>query len=255
MTHNDFQELFEMEEKLWWFRGMTYITDALLRPILNNITNPEILDVGCGTGGMMLWLQGFSTKISGLDISEVALDFCVKNGLDRLHFGSATHLPIPSESMDIITCLDVLVQLPGEKDDLLAMQEIHRVLKPGGYTFIRAAAFEWMRGSHDEAMNSRRRYTRNELLKKVENSGFIVQYSGYANMFLFPLAVLHRLILQPMGIIPKGSDVKPLPGIFSIMNKPFSSLLKIEAKLIKAGISLPFGLSVVLLLRKPERSF
>ena len=251
MKHCDYQDLFELEQKLWWFQGMTFISEALLRPLFNNLSDPDILDVGCGTGGMMLWLQKFSTKISGLDISEVALDFCMRNGLDRLHLGSITNLPIPSESIDVITCLDVLVQLPGREDDLLAIQEIHRALKPGGYAFIRAAAFEWMRGSHDKAMNSRRRYTRYELLKKVEHSGFIVQYSGYANMFLFPIAVLHRLILQPMGIIPKGSDVKPLPGIFSILNKPFSSLLKIEAKLIKAGISLPFGLSVVLLVRKP----
>jgi ubiquinone/menaquinone biosynthesis C-methylase UbiE len=251
MNYNDFQDLFEMEQKLWWFRGMNYVTDAQLGPILNKMTNPEILDIGCGTGGMMLWLQRFSTKVSGLDISEVALDFCMKNGLDRLHLGSATSLPIPAESMDIVTCLDVLVQLPGEMDDLLAMQEIQRVLKPGGYAFIRAAAFEWMRGSHDVALNSRRRYSRSELVKKVSQSGFLVQYTGYANMFLFPLALIHRLILQPIGIISKGSDVKPLPGIFSKLNKPFSSILKLEATLMTAGISLPFGLSVVLLLKKP----
>ena len=50
----------------------------------------------------------------------------------------------------------MLVQLPGEGSDELAMREMFRVLRPGGVAFARAAAYEWMRSGHDEALGTQR---------------------------------------------------------------------------------------------------
>lgn len=252
MHQKDFQDLFEVEQQLWWFQGMQSISESLLLQALVQSNNPRILDVGCGTGGVMAWLSSFSTYVSGLDISEDALAFCRKNRHESLFLGSATDLPFHSSSFDVVTCLDVLVQLPSEGDDRLALREIHRVLKPGGQALVRVAAYQWMRSSHDAALRSQRRYDRSQLLKLAHNAGFNVLRSSYANLFLFPVAAIHRLILQPLGLTAKGSDVRPLPAGIAFLNRPFRMLLSLEAKLLRWGFTLPFGLSVVLLIQKSK---
>lgn len=233
---------------------MQAIAEAVIGPRLRALPSPRVVDVGCGTGGVMSWLHAFSPHVSGLDIAEDALHFCRKNGLKNLHLGSATDLPFATESADAITCLDVLVQLPGPADDLQALREIYRVLAPGGYALVRVAAYRWMHSAHDEALRTSRRYSRSELVARARTAGFEVERATYANMFLFPLAALHRLLLKPLKVTTGGSDVRPLPRPLRFLNRPFKAMLTLEAGLIQSGCSLPFGLSVVVLLRKPVLS-
>ena len=48
---------------------------------------------------------------------------------------------------------------------------MHRVLKPGGFLFIRVPAFMWLWSSHDEELQVRYRYQREELSKKLADAG------------------------------------------------------------------------------------
>src|SRR5207244_9935462 len=97
-------------------------------------------------------------------------------------------LPI---SFDLVFSFDVLQQLP-EKLNEPALREMHRVLKPGGVLFIRVAAFEWMRSSHDEDMNSFHRFSRAELVDKLVRCGFKVEWQSYANNLLLQVTELRR---------------------------------------------------------------
>jgi len=254
MTEQDFIDLYALEQEFWWFKGMKKITETLLHPYLTLQNDNDILDDGCGTGGMLSWLEQFSGKgkITGIDISPVALDFCRKSGNLNVIEASATELPFNDSSFNVVTSFDVLVQLPGEYDDKKAIDEIFRVLKPGGITFIRVAAHKWMRSGHDQALESHKRYTRNSIKNLVAEGGFEIRRSTYANMFLFPLAIFRRLILKPLHLVHAGSDVRPLPNNLKWVNRFFTLLLYLESYLIGKGVNLFTGLSVIVIAYKPK---
>ncbi len=254
MQTEDFVDLYETEEKLWWFAGMREISASLLKEFCEKeFTN--VLDIGCGTGLNLKWLERYAktNAINGLDFEKDALDFCRQRGTNSLTQASATDLPFADESFDLVTSFDVLVQLHGENSDEKAISEMFRILKPNGIAFVRAAAYKWMRSSHDEALNSQRRYTVGELSQKLENSGFKVLRKTYANTLPFPIAVVRRLILKRIGLAEKGSDVKPLPPSLDWLNQILTRTLLLEARFLKRRkASFPFGLSAICVVRKSE---
>jgi ubiquinone/menaquinone biosynthesis C-methylase UbiE len=252
MRAKDFEDLYSTEEKMWWFTGMREISAALLDDLLPQNTR-NILDIGCGTGLNLDWLRryGAENSINGLDVEETALRFCRARGARRLVQASATALPFPDQCFDLVTSFDVLVMLPGEKADERAISEMHRVLKPGGIAFVRAAAYQWLSSGHDAAINAHRRYDLPELSQKLENRGFTILRKTYANTLLFPAAVFGRMVLKKIGLADAGSDVKPLPPSLARLNRFLSWLMIREARYLRAkNRNLPFGLSAVCVVRK-----
>jgi ubiquinone/menaquinone biosynthesis C-methylase UbiE len=253
MQTEDFVYLYEVEDKLWWFAGMREIAAALLDEFCLEKDFESVLDAGCGTGLNLKWLERYAKAeaIAGLDVEKTALDFCRERGRNFLTQASATELPFSDESFDLVTSFDVLVQIPGERADEKAIAEMYRVLKPKGMAFIRAAAYEWMRSGHDKALNTQRRYTIDGLSKKLENAGFTVLRKTYANTLPFPLAVVRRLVLKPIGLSDKGSDVKPFPPSLEWLNRALTRTLLSEARFLKRpNAFMPFGLSAICVVRK-----
>jgi SAM-dependent methyltransferase len=253
MKENDFRDLKTLEGDFWWFKGMREITAALLDPFLPPGNDRTIFDDGCGTGIMLSWLGRYAGngKVIGIDVSEVALQFCRASVENPIMQASATDLPFSDSSVDVITSFDVLVQLPGSTDDSIAIKEMFRVLKPGGIAFVRVAAYNWMRSGHDKAIDSYKRYTMKSLNKKMEDAGFTVQRTTYVNTILFPLAIIRRLVLKHVGLADQGSDVKPFPSRLRWMNSLFTSILVSEAGILKwSKKNFPAGLSVICIAKK-----
>ena len=258
MEAKDFSDLWELEENLWWFRGMRSITRAMLDPELSDVVPRRILDVGCGTGANLKFLELYSNgrEVTGVDIARDALQFCRLSGAGRLAQASATELPFPSGYFDLVTSFDVLVQIPGEDSDANALHEMHRVLKPGGTAFVRAAAYEWMRAGHDATMKTQRRYTLKELETKCRGAGLEIIRATYANAALLPAAVLKRLVLERFGVASTGSDVRRFPKAIAWLDPIFRAALVSESSILRrSGFSLPFGLSAICVARKPFSAF
>lgn len=232
---------------------MREITAAMLDPVCPLKEARVILDAGCGTGGMLSWLSRYAGtgKTVGIDLVSDAIQFCRERGHRYLLQASVIDLPFEDSVFDLVTSFDVLVQLPGAESDVQAMQEMHRVLRPGGIAFVRAAAYNWMRSGHDEALNTQRRYNLNELVGKMERAGFIILRASYVNSLLLPVAILRRLVLKRLHLSDRGSDVKPLPPSLSWLNHALTGILRSEARLLKhTGLNLPFGLSAICIAQK-----
>jgi SAM-dependent methyltransferase len=252
MHAKDFEDLYNTEEKLWWFAGMREISAALLDEFCRRDFE-QMLDAGCGTGLNLEWLEryGKTAAISGLDVETHALHFCRARGSNPLVQASATDLPFPDDFFDLVTSFDVLVQLPGEKADEQAIAEMFRILKPGGVAFVRAAAYQWMFSGHDRAVNTQRRYSLSELSQKLEAAGFTVLRKTYANTLMFPAAVVRRLVLKKIGLADPDSDVKPFPPSLEWLNRILTRAMLLEAHFLKGkNRSLPFGLSAICVVRK-----
>lgn len=95
-------------------------------------------DVGCGNGNLIDCLLALypDSSITGIDMSEESLvtarsRFSQVGNID-FQVGSITQLPFPDDSLDLITCTEVLEHTFPETF-LRSFDEVRRVLKPGGY--------------------------------------------------------------------------------------------------------------------------
>jgi ubiquinone/menaquinone biosynthesis C-methylase UbiE len=253
MQPSDYAYLYDLEDEFWWFAGMREITAALLDPVCPMTKDRSILDAGCGTGGMTSWLKRYAGngRVAGVDLSPTAVDFCRLGGHRTVTQASMTDLPFSDSSFDLVTSFDALGHLPTETSADHAIAEMQRVLKPEGIAFVRVAAYEWMRSSHDSAILTHHRYSLDELVAKMKRAGFDVLRSTHANALLMPLAVFRRLVLKRIGIA-SGSDVKPLPSALRWLNPVLTAVLRTEARwLTQPQARLGFGLSAICVAQKP----
>ncbi len=92
----------------------------------------KVLDVGCAYGWALASLRGKAAELWGIDADEAALRQARANYPDlRFARGSATSLPFRDEAFDVVVLSEVIEHLrDGERQ--AAVDEVHRVLKPGG---------------------------------------------------------------------------------------------------------------------------
>ncbi len=96
----------------------------------------HVLDVGCGTGFLtaeMAFLVGETGLVHGVDYSNDMLQAAHKNcdSIKQiiLNQADAESLPLVDNSFDAVTCTQVLLYVANAD---LAIEELYRVLKPGG---------------------------------------------------------------------------------------------------------------------------
>src|SRR5262249_8254242 len=229
MRDGEYQAMYDLEQTLWWYQGMREITRVIIGDKLVRNSGFRFLDAGCGTGYSVSWLQGELNVEGGfgVDISTIAASFWNKVGLRAAAVSSICNLPFLSDVFDLVTCFDVIYQLD-VKAAARAVNEMGRVLKPGGFLYIREPAYDWLRGSHDEAVGTHHRYTLGELKRVVKSNGLAPRRATYANTLLFLPAVAHRLLSSAFG--SGASDVRPVSGW---LNSGLGAILGTEARLLK----------------------
>ena len=230
---------------------MREISKVLLDPICARAHERDVLDAGCGTGGMLSWLTQYAgnRRVVGIDLSPTALEFCRERNHQQLTQGSIAQLPFADSTFDLVTSFDA-IQHVLDKGDVRAIAEIFRVLRPGGFAFIRVSAYEWLRSGHDEALNVQRRYTLGELSDEMHRVGFTIRRATYANTLLLPVAVIKRLVLSRFGSAHAESEVKPWPKSWQWLNGLMTLPLKLEAGVLRR-MDLPFGVSAICIGEKP----
>ena len=244
MNPEEYERMYDAEERQWWYAGMRAISLALLRPALADGHDPlrRILDAGCGTGNNLRHLEAFGPAL-GVDLSAEALRFCRTRGV-KVARAELLRLPFPDGSFDCVTSFDVIYHR-WVSDDRAAVREMVRVLRPGGRLLLRVPALKMLWGAHDRAVHSRHRYTRGEVRALLQGEGLEVERLTYGNSLLFPVLALRRGLDRITG--REGSDVGFLPAP---LEWAFRTLLEIEARLVRR-VSLPLGASVFALARKP----
>ncbi|MBP9690844.1 class I SAM-dependent methyltransferase [Candidatus Woesebacteria bacterium] len=107
--------------------------DVLTKKI--NLSNKELLEVGCGRGGGIAYFAKYykPKQIVGVDVTKQAISFCNnKYHIANASFreGDAQELPFPDNSFDVV----INLESSGNYDDSQKFfREVSRVLKPGGY--------------------------------------------------------------------------------------------------------------------------
>jgi SAM-dependent methyltransferase len=258
------------EDRHFWFRESRAIWAGLLRYAetarrhRGSGAEPEVsvvaaagrrrlitLDAGCGTGGNLRALEepaargpavpgesgpGHDRIAIGVDLSPIALDLARRRVRSPLVRGSILALPFREGSFDVALCADVLYHAE-VRDDVTALRELRRVIRPGGVLCVNVPAFDALRSAHDRAMHTARRYTRDRLRERLVTAGFAAERIIYWNGLLLLPAILIRLLRKRGG---SRSEIVDLPPM---MNGILWGIARLDATLALRGL-LPAGLSV-----------
>lgn len=246
MQQHTYAIMDEVEGSHWWFVGRRAILESFMETLVgpkskvqgpkSDDNGPRILDVGCGTGANIEMLTQFGSA-QGVDVSDDALEFCLKKGLDAKK-GLAEALPFEDESFDVVTALDVVEHLD---DDIAGLKEMHRVLKKGGKSLIFVPAFMWLWGVQDDISNHRIRYTRAQIVERLGKAGFHVERATYANWTFFAPILAGRTLMKLTGIKPESENNVNVSALNGIFGKLFGS----ERFWLK-NFNFPFGVSIVI---------
>lgn len=238
--------MYQVETHHWWYLGMARVTRRILDRWYCTGDRLKILDAGCGTGAAMTTYLAAYGQVTGMDRSANALMYCVSRRADRLVHASVDQVPFQKNGFDLAASFDVLSDA-GVKDDEEALGELYRVLVPGGRLIMRLPAYGWLRGNHDRAVLTSRRYSAGQAIRLFQQVGFRVEFCSYVNMLLFLPIALKRLLERRRPAEVVVSDLNIQVGS---LDSVFKKCLELEAFLIK-WIRLPFGLSIMLVGRKP----
>ncbi len=233
----------QVEDQHWWYRGrrrvLSRVIDALDLP-----PDAQILDAGCGSGRNMVELAPRG-EVTGIELSPTSVAVARARNVGEVVEGSVEELPFPDHSFDFAVCLDVIEHLD---DDLRTMRELRRVVRPGGRLLVTVPAYPSLWSSHDVVNHHRRRYTRSTLLHVARESGWEATRTTHFNALLLPAAMAYRwwerLSHQPLG--ERSSDLERTPAW---LNQVLRVPLEVEARLIARGARIPFGLSLLVVLR------
>ncbi|MBN2135079.1 MAG: class I SAM-dependent methyltransferase [Acidobacteria bacterium] len=248
MEQHSYQITFEHEQTYWWYTARKEILKHLIDPLIEmsgKRGNLKILNIGCGTG---ILSETFKDKgeIVSLDFSHDALIFCSQRKLKNLISADAQFLPTIDSSFDFVFGFDIVEHL---EDDQKGLNEVFRVLKPGGYIVLTVPAYEFLWSSFDDVNWHKRRYTRKSLKKILLSSGFTIKKLSYYNFFLFPLAAARRFYEK---IFRKEQTEYYLPKVGKLTNSLFKNIFASE-KYLLTGINLPFGVSLITIAQKPHQ--
>ena len=239
MERAEYERMHEVEDRMWWYRGLRNLAAELLRRALrHSLAGGAVLDAGCGTGGMLLKLgpalAGCPTL--GLEYDAAAAALAASKSGRPVVAGSVNEMPIGAATLGAYLSLDVLCHdgvEPGR-----ALKEAHRCLRPGAIAVFNLPAYDWLLSAHDRRVHNVRRFTGGQVRTLLAGHGFRVLRSSYWNTLLFPVMLLHRLVERDGA----ASDVRDYPRWLDAL---FSLALAVERAAISIGVNLPFGGSLI----------
>ncbi|MDX3111204.1 class I SAM-dependent methyltransferase [Nonomuraea angiospora] len=211
METTEIRRLIALEDTHWWYRERR----AILRRELRGLGRPgRALDIGAAGGGNTRVLVEAGWEATASDSCATAVEVARQRGLKAVR-ADARALPFEPGSLDLVTAFDVLEHV---REDHLVVEEIARVLAPGGHALIAVPCDMALWSAHDDAVGHVRRYARESLTVVVEQAGLKVDRVWSWNVLLRPLVARHRRR-------SRGSDLRKMP---LLVNAGLSAIVRAE---------------------------
>jgi ubiquinone/menaquinone biosynthesis C-methylase UbiE len=210
------KEVFDSMAAGWYnFRHYT-IFPKELEEMASRWQKGKLLNVGCGHGADFLPFKD-SFELYGADISDSFLEQCRKYQTKHdfhaeLQQADMRHLPYEDCCFDDLIAVACLHHLAGNKEQIRALNEFKRILKPGGEAFItvwnkhqkrfffgKKEVYVPWKSNGEESLRYYYLFTYREIKKIIKSAGFDIislkpedQYKGRFREFSRNICVLCR---------------------------------------------------------------
>lgn len=238
-----FERLASLEEGFFWFEARNALLTWALQKCFP--TAGSFLEVGCGTGFVLqaigkefphFRLAGAEVFVNGLRFASKRLPSAELMQLD------AARMPF-REEFDVIGTFDVIEHID---DDEAVLRGLYDAVRPGGGVMLTVPQHQFLWSSADDHAHHKRRYRKDDLVRKVNRAGFEVEIATSFVALLLP-----ALIATRMG---RGQDesynVFREFEISPLLNRTMGNVLSMERAAIRAGVRFPAGGSLLVVGRK-----
>ncbi len=196
----------------------------------------RVLEIGCGTGTITSFMVD-RRLVVGIDVVDDYIQATSDRFKDRPNIVIRRHdltesiEPLRSYRFDSAVSVNVFEHIA---DDERAMKAVYALLEPGGTFTLLVPCHPALLGGFDRDIGHHRRYTKVELRRKLEASGFIVERLRRSN----PVGAVGWLINVRLLRLRRLRGT----GLFDRLVPAFTILDRLE---------LPLGLSLIAIARKP----
>ncbi len=243
----------EIDDKHWWFRARTTIIVKLVMQLIPPSKDVTLVDVGCGTGGVLSALSDRYSCI-GVDTSQEAIRLAETKfpSVDFICGHAPGCLGSKSEFIDMFMLLDVLEHVEFDHD---LMAKLVAVLRPGGQMVVTVPANMSMWSPQDGNYGHFRRYEPERLMSLWAGLPVTVRLFSYFNTYLYPLIRGVRIFTRIRGREwgQANTDLSlPGPILNQLLETVFSSEVNALTNMVsnKRRRSFPFGVSLLACLSK-----
>jgi len=234
--------MLDVDEHHWWYRGRRRIIRAELDRVPLG-SGARVLDAGCGSGATLEELGRYG-EVHGIELNPEAAEVARARGRGEVLEGRLEALAWDDDTFDLITCLDVIEHTP---DDRATLRELRRVCKPGGWLLVTVPAYQALWSLHDVANHHYRRYGRRTLRSAALAAGWtVVRMSSFNTLLLAPAAVVRLAQRRELASDGYTPALTLGPGW---LNEALEGPLRVEAKWLAQGRTLPVGLSLIAVMR------
>jgi SAM-dependent methyltransferase len=241
-----FAGLAELESRNFWFRARNRLIIWAMERYFPGAA--RFLEAGCGTGFVLSGVaQAFpGLQITGSELAAEGLGFAARRvPAARLIQMDARRIPF-REEFDVAGAFDVIEHI---EDDRAVLRALREALVPGGGLLLTVPQHPSLWSEFDARAHHVRRYRAADLRGKLVETGFeIVKMTSFVTLLL-PLMYASRLAQRA-----PGADYDPLAElrIAPWLNWTLERVLDAERALIRAGLSLPAGGSLLVVARRND---
>jgi SAM-dependent methyltransferase len=245
MNADEYINLERVEELHWYYSGKREIAARWLERVRPLTREDHLLDCGAGTGRFAQDMAR-RCRVTVLDDHEEALRLLrSKFPAERVISLAGDRVPLPDQSLDYITALDVLEHV---LDDRAVVAGFHRLLRTGGIALVTVPASMALWSDWDVSLHHFRRYDRQQLLALFPSADWEILYVNYTNVFVYPLVWIIRWL---RGLWSGSSASGSARSEDRVPSRWLNGLLR-RCFVVPAfwRVAFPFGVSLLLVARR-----
>jgi SAM-dependent methyltransferase len=246
-----FEKIAAIEDRHFWFCARRRVVRAALQPIINKLPDGyRVLELGCGTGGILAELTSVCRRgeVIGMDLYPEAAAFAKQRAACQVIVGNIVNPPDIGK-FHVIGMFDVLEHLP---NDRRILSTVNHMLHDRGVLVLTVPAHMMLWSYFDVPARHYRRYESPQLVRVLGEAGFTVEYVTEFMVGIFPLFWLMRRIVgdkTAAGSSPADKAAYELK-VVPVINEILKLVLAWEPLAVRRRWQLPLGTSLLAIAHK-----
>lgn len=237
-----FADLIRLEADNFWFKSRNKLIIKALETYFPQART--LLEIGCGTGFVLAGIKKKHPELilSGSEIYSSGLALAGSRVAGQFYQMDAKKIPFDHE-FDVIGAFDMLEHV---EEDVMVLQQMHKALAKGGGIIVTVPQHQFLWSHLDEYGCHVRRYQAKDLKGKIERAGFIIVKATSFVTLLLPFMILSRYFKRR----PNKIDILAELALPRPVNYLFEKCLEFEQLLLRTGLTLPMGGSLLIVAKK-----